>query len=1247
MNEITVLLVDDNPTFIEAIGRFLQQQGVSVVGFATGGGEALACVDELQPQIVLLDLAMQDISGLELIPVLRTQLPNVRIIALTFLDTSSYREAALAAGADAFVSKCRLTSELMSAIRRVVKLKPCTVRGNVAHPLQDAGDRAPCPENGSETFLFRRQDSRAATTTAETAEEAPSGPIEEAVALLAQQIVELTSVDCCTVARWDREQNTVETWIEYHRQPIDSFVGLAGICPLDDLPVTRAVLEANRPCIVYSSDPDVHPAESQFMLEAGIASSLMLPLWTHGRVIGLVRLVQSDQRRKFTAEQISFCQALTGQAAITIENAKLYEQAQSEIAERKKVEEELRRLKEFKERIVQTVDEGIVLVDANGCLTFVNPAAMALLGYTEKELIGKHWSLVVPADQQAIVHAADERRIRGEGDRYELELLRRDGRRILVLMSGRPWYQQDQFGGSLAVFTDLSERIRAEEQLRASKIQLEYSHEALANRVAELEALHHIGVAMSSTLDTETILQLIVDLAKALVDAANCYVLLLDEETSDLVCQAATERMVGMRIPANQDIAGRILQQGAPYISHEPVEDWASCTMIGQESGTPTRSLIATPLVNEDIAVGVLAAVDGRPEHFSEQDCDLFRTLANQAAMAIRNARLYEAQQQQRALAESLCDTAAALNSTLDFDTLLDRILANVGRVVPHNQANIMLVESGIASVVRSRGYGARRLEDVMPALQLPVADTPNLQQMAETGQCCSILDTESYSGWVAIPEMSWVRSYAGAPILLDGKTIGFLNLDSASPGELTPAHAERLQAFADQAAVAIDNARLYEQAQREITERLRLEERLAGVHRLGQELTLLRDERIIVQRTLQAAADALPTEFVAFGQIDEEAGELVYEHRLIDGRLEEIGLRLPLDGDRGIGVAVIRSNKALIVPDTRQDPRFVAPPGEDIRSELCVPMNVSERTIGVLNLASTRSDQYTFADQQLLQILADQAAVGLENAHLYKGLQEQVQTIQNTQARLIQSEKTAAMGRLLASIAHEINNPLQSVLGCLTLAEEELAEGQRHEEVRPYLEVASSEIERIASIVQRTRDFYRPAPEGQQLTDVHAVLDSVLALSGKQLQHSRVTVKRQWSSDLPKILANPDHLRQVFLNLVLNAKDAMPQGGMLHLCTAAAQVQGGGLKSSLPAIRITFRDTGLGMSPETQSRLFEPFFTTKEQGMGLGLSISYSIIKSHRGQISVESQTGEGTTFTILLPATDPRQPVKHCPST
>jgi diguanylate cyclase (GGDEF)-like protein len=185
-----------------------------------------------------------------------------------------------------------------------------------------------------------------------------------------------------------------------------------------------------------------------------------------------------------------------------------------------------------------------------------------------------------------------------------------------------------------------------------------------------------------------------------------------------------------------------------------------------------------------------------------------------------------QCEKENRALAEALRDTAAALNSTLKLEEVLERILINVGRVVPHDAVNIMLLKDGIASINRFQGYTELGLEEALKSMRLPLADMPFLRRMAENGVPVFVADTSAEPEWVAIPETAWIRSYAGAPIRIKGEPVGFLNLDSAQVGFYTAAHAERLRAFADQAAIAIENARLYEEVQR-----LAIMDELTGVY--------------------------------------------------------------------------------------------------------------------------------------------------------------------------------------------------------------------------------------------------------------------------------------------------------------------------------------------------------------------------------------------------------------------------------
>jgi len=223
--------------------------------------------------------------------------------------------------------------------------------------------------------------------------------------------------------------------------------------------------------------------------------------------------------------------------------------------------------------------------------------------------------------------------------------------------------------------------------------------------------------------------------------------------------------------------------------------------------------------------------------------------------------------------------------------------------------------------------------------------------------------------------------------------------------------------------------------------------------------------------------------------------------------------------------------------------------------------------------------------------------------------------------AQLIQADRIRSMERLAAAMAHEIKNPMQSVLGCLGLAEEALQEGRSADK---YFAVARDAVHRVSAILDRMHDYTYNKHETRELSDVNAVLENVTTLTRQHLQTKNTKI--DWKVEkLPKIWMVPDQINQVFLNLLLNAGEAMPNGGVIRIRTGHTEAPSG--------VTIDFTDQGVGISPDDIGRVFEPFFTTKADGTGLGLSVSYSIIEKHRGQLSVTSRLGEGSTFTVWLP--------------
>jgi PAS domain S-box-containing protein len=226
------------------------------------------------------------------------------------------------------------------------------------------------------------------------------------------------------------------------------------------------------------------------------------------------------------------------------------------------------------------------------------------------------------------------------------------------------------------------------------------------------------------------------------------------------------------------------------------------------------------------------------------------------------------------------------------------------------------------------------------------------------------------------------------------------------------------------------------------------------------------------------------------------------------------------------------------------------------------------------------------------------------------------------TQEQLLQSEKLAAMGRLTSQIAHELNNPLYGIMNTLELLKTEIPiESKR----RRILDMALSETFRLTDMLRKMLSFSKPDEEEKQPTDINTILDEILLLVGKQLRENSVQLSATFAPDLGLVHASKNQLRQVFLNMIQNAREAMPDGGVLTVKTWRGAEN----------VFIEITDMGLGIAPENIARVFDAFFTTKESviGVGLGLSVCYGFVKEHGGDISVESALGKGTTFTITLP--------------
>ncbi len=423
------------------------------------------------------------------------------------------------------------------------------------------------------------------------------------------------------------------------------------------------------------------------------------------------------------------------------------------------------------------------------------------------------------------------------------------------------------------------------------------------------------------------------------------------------------------------------------------------------------------------------------------------------------------------------------------------------------------------------------------------------------------------------------VRAYVNMPLMVQGKLIGALNVGFRLAGAPDSGDLVLLQDLAGPLAIGIQQAQLREQ-----------------VANYAQDL-----EQLVVQRT----ADL---------QSSEARFRAIFEHAALGVALVD-GTGRVLESNPAIETLLGYSAEEL---QAIQMVDLVHPDYVDSHRRLFVELAAGNREPYTIEECYCRKDGGAVLVSMSGSLIRD----GEEPRHvvmLFKDITEQ----KRIQSALIQSEKLAMAGKLAASLAHEINNPLQAVIGCLGLAEEMLQEGG---DTSRYLKVAGEELLRAARIVGQLRDLNRqPLPQERVWLNINELVERVLVLSRKQCANQQVEVRWHPDPDVPRLAVTADQLVQVFLNLVLNALEAMPDGGSLQIDSTCT--------TDPPGVQLRFQDSGAGITDEVLPNIFTPFYTTKNEGLGLGLFVCQNIVTAHRGYIRAESHMGQGTCFTVWLP--------------
>lgn len=969
--------------------------------------------------------------------------------------------------------------------------------------------------------------------------------------------------------------------------------------PLTRLPTMVRAMEQGTAVLVSdtSTDPDWDTTD---MPEARwIRSSLQAPIQLGEDVVGILNL-DSATPGAFTPEHVRLLTTFADYTATAIRNARLFtsERDQRTLAEALSTtaatilrtldfDEVFEHILENLGRVVPHDAANVILIDADGLTNVVGHR-----GYTERGLEEWITGLRVPIQdipgmQQMretrlpITHP-DTRDISGwalsKQSHWVMSYIgapiRHDNRVIgfLNVYSGQPRFYSEEHTNHLQSFADQAAiAIRNAQLFAGEREQRTFS-----------EALRATADAINRTLEFDEVLDFVLAHIVQVVphDAAN--IMLIEEGVARVVRGHGYEKY---------GIRDWVMQQ---RYAVDEVPDWKEMTVTGQPFviqdtrdaagwlGQPEidwiRSSVKAPIRVEGRVIGILHLDSAAPNTFNQTHAERLLAFADQAAIALRNAEFFAAEHDQRTFSEALRDTAEAINSTLEFDTVLDRILDHVGRVMPYDNAHVLLIEgdAGEETVRIASQYPQfdnSALKTWIKEHRFKLAETPNFKRMVDTRTPFAVPNVKEYPAWVYFPETAWIESHAAAPIILDDHVIGFLALDSRTPGLFSQRHADRLQAFANQAAIAIRNAQLFAALQRQAAE---LEQRV-------EERTEQLEQR---RAQLQAILDSINE-----GVIYDEKLAVKYGNRAL---------------------------KDLTGYAAHELARYLEP----LRSTHHTPNQFAQL---IVQIYETVADTGFWQDDLMLR-----RKDGREfDAELT------VTDVRNTDGdvigavtviRDISQEKAlqAQRDRFIASASHELRTPLTNFKTRLYLIE------MQPERARDHLVVLDQVARNMTELVENLLDVSRfergVISLRQEPTVLQTLIDQAVTMQRADADKKRVSLVTDLHTDPLRVNADPARLLQVITNLIANAINYTPAGGTITVELAPDD-----------AGNAMFRvcDTGIGIDTALLPQIFDPFFRANEdaaEGTGLGLTIAREIVELHGGTIQADSAENKGSTFTVKL---------------
>lgn len=734
----------------------------------------------------------------------------------------------------------------------------------------------------------------------------------------------------------------------------------------------------------------------------------------------------------------------------------------------------------------------------------------------------------------------------------------------------------------------------------------------------EFSILNTISQTVNQSVNLDEILNNSLDRIAELTEIRSAGFFLLDEEGDGLRFAAQrgftatfSKRMKTLRM--GEQAPAKVALSGEPQF----IEDFPrNPDILPQAIEEGLQSLAIIPLRLRDKCYGSLVIAWKEFHLFSSSERDLLNSIGqiisgamDRANLSAENVRRLEEQKTLYAISQEIA-------SRLELKVILQKIMESAVELLGVEAGEITLWDN------RRQNYAVAVVHGLPETLIGKEIDPP-LSGMV--GEICTkkapVLyhDYERYSDrWKELDAYRF-KEALGVPLIVRHMIIGTMMV--------TTSHREKhfqqkeinlLFTFAQQAAIAIGNAKLYEDSLAKIKQ-------LTTLYEIGKTLSSTLDLDALLKKAVELLKEVWGYAFCGILFLDKEKDEL-YLKQLIGRNPEEVKTRFRVGIDGVVGW-VAKTGEYLYVSDVSKEPRYI-PGSPEARSEAAFPLKVRDQVIGVLDIESRELGGFDDEDLKVLSSFAGQVSISIENARLFSELKQTLEELKQAHDQIVQAEKLRALGEMASGVAHDFNNLLAVILGNIELLLHQL-DYLAPEEVRERLKIIERSSEDAAETVRRIQEFtgVRRDKEFTSLS-LSEVVQEVITITQPrwkdQAQSRGVQIELTTQlADVPPIFGNPSELREVLTNIIFNAVDAMPQGGRLTISTSH--------QGEWVELRIT--DTGIGMTEEVKKRVFDPFFTTKGvSSSGLGMSVSYGIIKRHRGEILLESQAGKGTTFILRL---------------